>query len=43
MLIFSPLYPFLMVWLVWGGTIWGPIGAVLGFVLGWAAFRCLSP
>ncbi len=28
--------PFVVFWLLWGGTIWGPILVALGFVLGWA-------
>ncbi len=42
MLIFSAIYPFLMVWLMWGGTIWGPVSAALGFVVGWGAYTLLS-
>ncbi len=30
---FSLLFPFLMIWLVWGGSIWGPVSALLGFVI----------
>ena len=43
LLIYAAIFPFLMVWLVWGGTAWGPIGAALGFVIGWLTFRFLSP
>lgn len=42
-LLFSAIYVFLMPWLLWGGTIWTPIGAALGFVVGWLAFRLLNP
>ncbi|CUH42305.1 MULTISPECIES: amino acid ABC transporter permease [Ruegeria] len=42
MLIFSAIYPFLMVWLMWGGTIWGPIAAALGFVVGWGVYTLVS-
>ncbi|WP_170561454.1 amino acid ABC transporter permease [Ruegeria atlantica] len=42
MLIFSAIYPFLMVWLMWGGTIWGPISAALGFVVGWGVYTLVS-
>ena len=31
-------FPFLMVWLVWGGSVWGPIAVALGFVAGGIAF-----
>ena len=28
--------PFICFWLLWGGSIWGPIVVALGFVIGWA-------
>jgi general L-amino acid transport system permease protein len=43
LLFFTPIFPFVMVWLVWGGTVWGPVGALLGFVFGYLAFRFLQP
>lgn len=42
-LIFSALFVFLMPWLLWGGPVWSPIGAALGFVFGWLAYRYLVP
>ncbi len=42
MLIFSAIYPFLMPWLMWGGTIWGPVSAALGFVVGWGVYTICS-
>ena len=42
-LIFSVLYPFIAPWLLWGGSFWLPIVALLGFVLGWAAMRLTAP
>ncbi len=42
MLIFSGLYPFVAYHLLWGGSVWLPISAVLGFVAGYVAFRLLS-
>ncbi len=42
MLIFTAIYPFLMPFLMWGGTIWGPISAALGFVVGWGVYTLLS-
>ncbi len=41
-LIFSAMFPFIAPWLLWGGTIWTPVGAALGFVIGYLAFRFLS-
>ncbi|WP_227287579.1 amino acid ABC transporter permease [Boseongicola sp. H5] len=31
--------PFICFWLIWGGTIWGPIVVALGFVIAGAVFR----
>ncbi|MDB6182915.1 amino acid ABC transporter permease [Paracoccus fistulariae] len=42
LLIFSLLFPFLGVWWLWGGSLWGPIMALMGLVLGWAAFMLLG-
>ncbi len=39
---FSALYPFLFPWLLWGGTIWGPVMALLGFVIGYAVFVAVN-
>ncbi|MCE8438587.1 amino acid ABC transporter permease [Rhodovulum sulfidophilum] len=35
--------PFLVPWLLWGGTVWLPAAVALGFVLGYAAFRLVTP
>ena len=32
-------YPFLMPWLMWGGTIWNPLMAAAGFAVGYFAMR----
>ncbi len=42
MLIVTAIYPFLMPFLMWGGTIWGPIAAALGFVVGWGVYTLVS-
>ena len=42
MLYFSAVFPFLFPWLMWGGTIWTPITAALGFVIGFFAYRIVS-
>ncbi len=34
--------PFLGPWLLWGGTIWGPIMAALGFVVGFLVYKLVS-
>ena len=39
---FSVAYPFIMPWLLWGGLIWSPIGAALGFVIGYYVFKFAS-
>ena len=43
MLWFSAAYPFLAVWLLWGGSVWHPIAVAMGFGAGWLAFRVLAP
>ncbi|MEJ1991045.1 MAG: ABC transporter permease subunit [Maritimibacter sp.] len=42
-LLFSGLYLFVMPWLLWGGSFWTPVGAALGFVIGWVVLRYLTP
>ncbi len=32
-------YPFIMPWLMWGGTIWNPLMAAAGFAVGYFAMR----
>ncbi|MCA0042456.1 amino acid ABC transporter permease [Celeribacter litoreus] len=32
-------FPFILVWLVWGGTIWGPLSVAVGFALAGLAFK----
>ncbi|MEE3316376.1 MAG: amino acid ABC transporter permease [Pseudomonadota bacterium] len=39
LLTWSMLAPFVMYFLLWGGTIWGPLMVLAGFVLGSVAFR----
>ncbi|MBU2980262.1 amino acid ABC transporter permease [Lentibacter algarum] len=39
---FTALFPFIYPWLHWGGSIWGPVGALLGFVIGWFVFRAVE-
>ncbi|MBF9028830.1 ABC transporter permease subunit [Rhodobacterales bacterium HKCCE3408] len=43
LLLLTPLAPFIIFWLLWGGTIWGPLAVLAGFVLGWAVFRFGEP
>ncbi len=33
--IVSLLYPLIGYWLIWGGSFWGPVGVLVGPVLGW--------
>jgi general L-amino acid transport system permease protein len=37
------IYPFATVWLLWGGSIWGPVMDMLGFALLVLVYRLLSP
>lgn len=39
---FTPIYPFLAVWLLWGGSVWGPILVAVGFVLAWIVFSLVG-
>ena len=39
MFMLTAAVPFICFWLLWGGSIWGPIVIALGFVLGWAAMK----
>lgn len=39
---FSAVYPFIMPWLLWGGTIWTPVAVALGFVFGALTFKVLA-
>ncbi|WP_134680237.1 amino acid ABC transporter permease [Paracoccus ravus] len=41
-LVATLLYPFLAVWLLWGGTLWEPLMALAGFVIGFVIWRALS-
>ncbi|MBC6407027.1 MAG: amino acid ABC transporter permease [Rhodobacteraceae bacterium] len=43
MLYLTAAYPFLLPWLMWGGSIWNPAMAALGFGLGALAWRLLEP
>lgn len=39
LILFSALYPFLMPWLLWGGSVWIPLGVMAGFGIGYLGFR----
>ncbi len=39
---FSAIYPFLGVWLLWGGTIWGPLLVVAGFAIGFVVHKVVN-
>jgi len=39
---FSPIFPAVAFWLLWGGTVWLPVMAVAGFALGFLAYRLAS-
>ncbi len=42
MLWFSAIYPFLGFWLLWGGSVWVPVMAFMGFVLAGLAFQIIG-
>jgi len=37
-----PVVPFLIFWLLWGGSIWPSVMTALGFVIGFVVFRLLA-
>lgn len=39
---FSLAYPFIAVWLIWGGSFWTPVFVALGFVIGFVVLKVLS-
>ena len=39
---FSALYPFIFPLLLWGGSVWVPLGALAGFVIGAYAYRAVA-
>ncbi|MGV6849865.1 MAG: amino acid ABC transporter permease [Marinibacterium sp.] len=39
---FTVAYPFLFPWLLWGGAVWGPLGAAAGFVIGYFAYKLVA-
>jgi general L-amino acid transport system permease protein len=43
MLWFTAASPFIMFFLLWGGSVWGPVMVALGFVVGAVAFRLVAP
>ncbi|WP_417743395.1 amino acid ABC transporter permease [Salipiger sp.] len=40
---FSAAAPFVLYWLLWGGSLWGPIAVAAGFALGAAVMRFATP
>jgi len=38
LLILTGLFPFVAYWLIWGGTVWIPIFALVGFVVGYLVY-----
>ncbi|MCP3969857.1 MAG: amino acid ABC transporter permease [Rhodobacteraceae bacterium] len=43
LLYISAAYPFLMPWLLWGGTIWGPVLVAAGLAIGFFTHKYLEP
>ncbi len=42
LLYLAAAYPFLLPWLMWGGTVWAPLMVAAGFAVGWIAYRALE-
>ncbi len=43
LLYLTAAYPFLLPWLMWGGSVWGPLAVAAGFVIGYTAYRVIEP
>lgn len=43
MLWFTMLFPAIGYWLIWGGSVWVPVVAVLGFVIGYVGASVIQP
>ena len=43
LLIVTAAYPFLLPWLMWGGSIWGPLMVAAGFAIGYFAYKLAHP
>lgn len=41
-LYFTGLFPFIAYWLIWGGSVWGPIVTLVGFAIWYGLFRVLG-
>lgn len=41
LLVFTGLYPFIAYWLIWGGSVWVPVTALLGVVVGYMIYARL--
>ncbi|WP_111734812.1 amino acid ABC transporter permease [Roseovarius amoyensis] len=39
---FSAIYPFIMPWLLWGGSVWTPIMVAAGLAVGYVAYRLIA-
>ncbi|SHJ78489.1 L-glutamine ABC transporter membrane protein /L-glutamate ABC transporter membrane protein /L-aspartate ABC transporter membrane protein /L-asparagine ABC transporter membrane protein [Shimia gijangensis] len=39
LLIVTALYPFIMPWLMWGGSVWGTVSVAFGFVAGYLVLK----
>lgn len=42
LLAFTLISPFVVYWLFWGGSVWGPVAVAFGFVLGAFVFKALE-
>jgi len=42
MIWFSALYPFILPWLLWGGSVWTPVMIIAGLGIGYAAYRVVA-
>ena len=41
-LIFTALFPFIAPWLLWGGSVWGPLLVLVGFIVAYLVYRLVA-
>lgn len=42
LLVVTAVSPFAAYWLIWGGSLWGPVAVAAGFVIGYVLYQILS-
>ena len=42
LLVVTAVSPFVAYWLIWGGSVWGPVAVAAGFVIGYVVYNALA-